>query len=86
MNAKTLTGQVEDINKLLSSAIPTLGLAFGAINMVREMFRRQQAGQAAATFEENVRLIHEGGAAMIAKSDAWFAENPGYDPATGTKL
>lgn len=85
MNQQKLATQIEDINQLLGAAIPTLGLAFGAINMVREMFRRQAAGEAAASFDENVRLIHDGANAMIAKSDAWFAAHPEYDPATGQR-
>lgn len=86
--AKTdkIATQMADINALLTSAIPTLGLALGAINMVREMFRRKDAGEAAATFEENVALIHAGGVQMVANADAWFAAHPDYDPQTGKKL
>jgi hypothetical protein len=85
MNQQKLAGQIDDINQLLGAAIPTLGLAFGAINMVREMFRRQAAGEAAAEFAENVALIHAGAASMAEKSAAWFAEHPEYDPATGQR-
>jgi len=85
MSQMKLAGQIDDINKLLGAAIPTLGLAFGAINMVREMFRRQAAGEAAASFEQNVQLIHDGANQMIEKSDAWFAEHPEYDPVTGER-
>lgn len=79
MGNEKLIAQIAEINKLLGSAIPTLGLAFGAINLVRDMFRRHEAGEAQATFDENVTLIREGGAQMQATSEAWLEAN-GYNP------
>lgn len=81
-----ITNQIADINKLLSSAIPSLGLAMGAINMIRDMFRRHESGEAAATFEQNVAIIEAGSTLMQERSAEWLAAHPEYDPKTGKKL
>lgn len=76
----------EEVNALLEKGIPTLGLVFGAIRMLREQFKRKAEGQPELTFDEQVAIIHNAGVTLEQNADAWFAANPGYDPNTGTKL
>lgn len=76
----------EEVNALLEKGIPTLGLVFGAIRMLREQFKRKAEGQPELTFDEQVAIIHNAGVTLEQNADAWFAANPGYDPNTGSRL
>lgn len=78
--------KLDEVNALLEKGVPTLGLVFGVVRMLREQFKRREAGQPELTFDEQVAIIHNAGVTLEQNADAWFAANPGYDPSTGSRL
>ncbi len=73
------------VNALLEQSVPSVGLIFGLVRVLREQFRRRSAGEAEMTFAEQIDVIHNTGVSIEAKADQWFADNPQYDPETGDK-
>lgn len=78
--------KLDEVNALLEKGIPTLGLIFGVVRMLREQFKRRESDQPELTFREQIEIIHSSGVALEQNADAWFAANPGYDPNTGSRL
>lgn len=71
------------VNALLAQVQPTIGLAFSAIALIRELFRRKQAGEADLTLEQMADFIDTGANRIIKASNDWLAQRPQFDPQTG---
>jgi len=70
---------VQKVNALLAAAIPTVGLVIGAIELVKEIFRRKEAGAPELTLDEMATMLIELGEGIGKKSDEWLTEH-GYGP------
>lgn len=69
---------LEEVNLILGTALPTIGLLVGAVQLTRELFRRREAGETSISLDEAAQLLTSGGDDIITKADAWLAEH-GYD-------
>ena len=74
--------KIAEINGWIQAGNLTLPALFGLAHLIAGLVKH---GDAVTTFEQDVDRIHEGGAAMVTKADAWFAAHPQYDPMTGTR-
>jgi len=85
MDKTAITNQLVEINTLLAAANPVLATAFGAYNLVREMFRRRAAGEPELTLTQQAAILKGTADRIVAASDAWFDANPEFNRETGER-